>query len=137
MKKIVLLLALLMLTNMLLVKAQVSKTAANEINFSATTRAQRGTVFLKKKFVLNDIQKNKVYDILLAQAKKIDSLKNTKSAGAEMPKVYFNDTKIKFKSILDTSFSKISALLTENQKRAFKAWTRESFYIIDTQFSSK
>ncbi len=136
MKKIVLLLALLMLTNMLLVKAQVSKTAANEINFSATTRAQRGTVFLKKKFVLNDIQKDKVYDILLAQAKKIDSLKSTKS-GAEMPKVYFNDTKIKFKSILDTSFSKISALLTENQKRAFKAWTRESFYILDTQFSSK
>ena len=54
-----------------------------------------------------------------------------------MPKVYFSDTWIRFKPIFDTSFSKISSLLTENQKNGFEAWTRESFYFIDIQFSSK
>ena len=54
-----------------------------------------------------------------------------------MPKVYFSDTQIRFKPIFDTSFSKISSLLMENQKKAFEALTVESFYFIDTQFSSK
>jgi hypothetical protein len=54
-----------------------------------------------------------------------------------MPKVYFSDTWIRFKPIFDTIFSKISSLLKENQNKGFEAWTRESFYFIDIQFSSK
>lgn len=73
--------------------------------------------------------------------KKIDNLKNakldTEKLQTDMPKVYFSDTWIRFKPIFDTSFSKIRSLLTENQNKGFEAWTRESFYFIDIQFSSK
>ena len=147
MRKTFLLFAYLLITSALAVKAQISKTAeadhtpVTKVDSSPTARSQRGTVLLQKKLGLNDAQKGKVYDILLAQAQKIDSLKSAKSdtekPQREMPKVYFNDTRIRFKPIFDASFSKISAVLTANQKKTFEAWTRESFYFLDTQYSSK
>jgi len=108
---------------------------------SPPERAQHAADFLQQRFRLDDAQKAKVYDIFLEQSSSIDSLRTMlikEKQPTNLPKVYFDNTRGRYRSIFDVTLSKINALLTsKEQKKAFDKWKKESFYTLDASYEPK
>lgn len=130
----------------ILVKAQpISSTKTNSAPVdnvkSPTERAQHAADFLQQRFRLDDAQKAKVYDIFLEQSARMDSLRTMlvkEKQPTDLPKVYFDNTRGRYRGIFDGTLSKINALLTsKEQKKAFDNWKKESFYTLDPHYEPK
>lgn len=150
MKKSFLTLAFLM-TVCVLVKAQSGQVGPNnadnsasvstsKVEFTPRVRAQQGTILLQNRLQLDDMQKARVYTILLDQAKKIDSVRFAKADNKKFQEANYrtcsNSVKAKFRPIIDDSFVKINAVLSNEQRRALTRYQKDTFYLTCTLFTT-
>lgn len=103
-----------------------------KVEFTPRVRAQQGAIWLQNKLQLDDIQKAKVYAILFNQAKQIDSLRFLRKS---TDRVNTCSNNVKFKPIIEESFMQISAILSNEQRRALNKYQKEPFYLTCTPFS--
>lgn len=85
---------------------------------SPEERAQKNAENLTKKLSLNDEQKTKATAIFLEQANAVNKAREAGSGDKEARKA-------EMKKLSDETDAKISALLTEDQKKTYETWKAE------------